>query len=72
MPQFFSSIKLAITGAFIGTIVAETVASNAGIGYLMIVATNNMDVPLAFAGLFVLAAMGGCPLRRIPLPRKAG
>jgi len=58
MPQFFSSIKLAITGAFIGTIVAETVASNAGIGYLMIVATNNMDVPLAFAGLFVLAAMG--------------
>ncbi len=58
MPQFFSSIKLAITGAFIGTIVAETVASNTGIGYLMIVATNNMDVPLAFAGLFVLAAMG--------------
>ena len=58
MPQFFGSIKLAITGAFIGTIVAETVASNAGIGYLMIVATNNMDVPLAFAGLFVLAGMG--------------
>jgi NitT/TauT family transport system permease protein len=58
MPQFFSSIKLAITGAFIGTIVAETVASNTGIGYLMIVASNNMDVPLAFAGLFVLAAMG--------------
>lgn len=58
MPQFFGSIKLAITGAFIGTIVAETVASNTGIGYLMIVATNNMDVPLAFAGLFVLAAMG--------------
>lgn len=58
LPSFFSSIKIAITGAFIGTIVAETVASNSGIGYLMVVATNNMDVPLAFAGLFVLAALG--------------
>jgi len=58
MPQFFGSIKLAITGAFIGTIVAETVAANSGIGYVMIVATNNMDAPLAFAGLTVLAVMG--------------
>lgn len=58
MPEFFSSIKLAITGAFIGTIIAETVAANTGIGYLMIVATNNLNVPLAFAGLLVLAAMG--------------
>jgi NitT/TauT family transport system permease protein len=58
LPQFFSSIKLAITGAFIGTIVAETVAANSGIGYVMVVATNNMDGPLAFAGLAVLAAMG--------------
>jgi NitT/TauT family transport system permease protein len=58
MPEFFASIKLAITGAFIGTIIAETVAANTGIGYLMIVATNNLNVPLAFAGLLVLAAMG--------------
>lgn len=58
LPQFFGSIKLAITGAFIGTIVAETVAANSGIGYVMVVATNNMDGPLAFAGLAVLAVMG--------------
>lgn len=58
LPQFFGSIKLAITGAFIGAIVAETVAANSGIGYVMVVATNNMDGPLAFAGLTVLAAMG--------------
>jgi NitT/TauT family transport system permease protein len=58
MPEFFSSIKLAITGAFIGTIVAETVAANSGIGYLMVVATNNLDSPLAIAGLLVLSAMG--------------
>ena len=44
--------------AFIGAIVAETIAANSGIGYVMVVATNNMDVALAFAGLFVLSAMG--------------
>ena len=58
LPQFFGSIKLAITGALIGTIVAETVAANTGIGYVMIVATNRLDGPLAFAGLTVLAVMG--------------
>jgi len=58
MPQFFGSLKLAISGAFIGAIVAETIAANSGIGYVMVVATNNMDVTLAFAALSVLAAMG--------------
>jgi NitT/TauT family transport system permease protein len=58
LPQFFGSIKLAITGAFIGTIVAETIAANSGIGYVMVVATNGMDGALAFAALTVLALMG--------------
>lgn len=58
LPQFFGSIKLAITGALIGTIVAETIAANAGIGYVMVVATNRLDGPLAFAGLTLLSLMG--------------
>lgn len=58
MPQFFGSIKLAIAGAFIGTVVAEIVAGSAGIGHVMVIATNNMDGPLAYAGLTVLAIMG--------------
>lgn len=58
LPQFFGSIKLAITGAFIGTIVAETIAANTGVGYVMVVATNGMDGALAFAALSVLALMG--------------
>jgi NitT/TauT family transport system permease protein len=58
MPQFFGSIKLAITGALIGTIVAETIAANKGIGYVMVVATNRLDGTLAFAGLTVLSVMG--------------
>jgi NitT/TauT family transport system permease protein len=58
MPYFFASLKVAITLAFVGTIVSETVASNSGIGYLMMAATANFDTPLVFAGLIVIAVMG--------------
>ena len=58
MPYFFASLKVAITLAFVGTIISETVASNKGIGYLMMAATANFDTPLVFAGLFVTAVMG--------------
>ena len=58
MPYFFASLKVAITVAFVGSIVAETVAGNKGIGYFMLVASSQLDVPLAFAGLLVTSAMG--------------
>lgn len=58
MPYFFASLKIAITLAFVGAIISETVASNRGIGYLMMAATANFDTPLVFAGLIVIAAMG--------------
>jgi NitT/TauT family transport system permease protein len=58
MPYFFASLKVAITFAFIGTIVAETVAANKGIGNLMLVASSRFEVPLAFAGLLVTSVMG--------------
>ncbi len=58
MPYFFASLKVAITLAFVGSVVAETVASNEGIGYLMIAASSRFDVPLVFAGLLVIAVMG--------------
>lgn len=58
MPYFFASLKVAITQAFVGTVIAETVASNRGIGNFMLIASSNFDVPLVFAGLLILAAMG--------------
>jgi NitT/TauT family transport system permease protein len=54
----FASLKVAITFAFVGSIVAETVAANKGIGNLMLVASSRFDVPLAFAGLLVTSIMG--------------
>jgi NitT/TauT family transport system permease protein len=58
MPYFFASLKVAITVAFVGSIVAETVGSNKGIGNLMLVASSRFEVPLAFAGLLVTGVMG--------------
>ena len=58
MPYFFASLKVAITMAFVGAIVSETIASNAGIGHLMIVASSRFEVALVFAGLLVTSLMG--------------
>lgn len=58
MPYFFASLKIAITVAFVGSIMAETVAANKGIGHLMILASSRFDVPLVFAGLIVTGIMG--------------
>jgi NitT/TauT family transport system permease protein len=58
MPYFFASLKVASTLAFVGTVISETVASNRGIGNLMMIASSSFDVPLVFAGLFILAGLG--------------
>ncbi|KAF7598865.1 MAG: ABC transporter permease [Candidatus Dactylopiibacterium carminicum] len=58
LPYLFASLKIALTLAFVGTVLAETIAANKGIGNMMMIASGNFDVPLVFAGLFILAAMG--------------
>jgi NitT/TauT family transport system permease protein len=58
MPYFFASLKVAITLAFIGSVVSESIASNVGIGYLMMAASARFDVPLVFAGFVVISIMG--------------
>ncbi|MGC1778760.1 MAG: ABC transporter permease [Xanthobacteraceae bacterium] len=58
MPYFFASLKVAVTLAFVGSVISETVASNRGIGNLMMIASSNFDVPLVFAGLLILAVLG--------------
>jgi NitT/TauT family transport system permease protein len=58
MPYFFASLKVAITLAFVGSVISETVASNLGVGYLMLSASSKFNMPLVFAGLLVIAVMG--------------
>jgi NitT/TauT family transport system permease protein len=58
LPYLFASLKIAASVAFIGAVISESVASNAGLGYLIVNATANFNIPLAFAALLVLAIMG--------------
>jgi hypothetical protein len=46
LPYFFASLKIAVTLAFVGTVLSETVASNRGIGNVMMMASANFDVAL--------------------------
>lgn len=58
LPYIFASLKIAASFAFIGAVISESVASNAGLGYLIVQATADFNVPLAFAALIILAIMG--------------
>ena len=57
MPYFYASLKVAITLAFVGTVLAEMTAGDSGIGYLMQSAGSQQRMPLAFAGLVVIGVM---------------
>lgn len=58
MPFFFGSLKVAITLAFVGSVISETVAANSGIGHMMLAAQSQFNVPLVWAGLVALAVLG--------------
>lgn len=58
LPYLFASLKIAITLAFVGAVIAETIAGNDGIGFLMLQAAAQFRVPLMFAGVAVIALMG--------------
>ena len=57
MPYFYGSLKIAITLAFVGTVLAEMTAGDSGNGYLMQTAGSQQRMPLAFAGLVVIGVM---------------
>lgn len=58
LPEIFSGLKVAIALAIVGAVVAEFVAANAGLGYVLIVATSQLNTALVFAALLVLGLMG--------------
>jgi NitT/TauT family transport system permease protein len=51
-------LKVAITLAFVGAVVAETVGTDLGLGKLMLDASAGFQVPIVWACLLVLAVLG--------------
>jgi NitT/TauT family transport system permease protein len=58
LPFIFSGLKVAVVLAVTGAIVAEFVGANAGLGYLLLRASSNLDTPLIFSVLIVLSLLG--------------
>lgn len=58
LPNVFGGLKIAISLAVVGAVAAEFVGADAGLGYLLVIATGFLDTPLLFAALIVLSAIG--------------
>lgn len=56
-PYIFGGFRIGITLAVVGAVVGEFIASNSGLGFLLLSANNNFDTPLLFAVVAVLAIM---------------
>jgi NitT/TauT family transport system permease protein len=58
LPYIFSGLKIASTMCVVGAIVGEFVASDRGLGYIVINSQFTMDTPPIFAALIVVSALG--------------
>jgi NitT/TauT family transport system permease protein len=58
LPHIFSGLKIASTLAVIGAIIGEFVGSNKGLGYLILIANNNLNTPLALAAIVLISLFG--------------
>jgi NitT/TauT family transport system permease protein len=57
VPYIFSALKVCVTLAVIGAVVAEFVAAQKGLGYLILYDTSLFKVPQAFAALAILVCV---------------
>jgi NitT/TauT family transport system permease protein len=58
LPSILTGMKVAISLALIGAIVGEFVASQRGLGYVILSAQGTFDTPRVFAAIIVLVIMG--------------
>lgn len=58
LPYLFAGMEVGIVFAMIGAIVGEYLGGNQGLGYLVVVALNALNVPQLFAVIILLAALG--------------
>ncbi|MDZ5809965.1 ABC transporter permease [Halorubrum sp. AD140] len=58
VPDLFAGLKQSVTLAVIGAVVAEWIVADSGLGYLILLASENVQVDLMLAALAVLVALG--------------
>ena len=58
VPHIFSGLKIAITFAMIGVIVGEFITAQSGLGYMILFAASQAEMPLIFASITLLCVIG--------------
>jgi NitT/TauT family transport system permease protein len=58
LPSMFAGMKVGISLALVGAIVGEFVATDHGLGYIILTAQGTFDTPQIFAATAILAAAG--------------
>jgi NitT/TauT family transport system permease protein len=58
LPYLFAAFRVSIPMSVIGAVVAEWFSGDRGLGAVIYVANNNLDMAKAFAGIFTLALIG--------------
>lgn len=57
-PYILSALKITATSAVVGAILGEFVASQAGLGYVIITSQSSMNTPVAFAAIALVSVIG--------------
>jgi len=58
LPYILSALKVTATAAVVGAVVGEFVASQSGLGYVIITTQSSMNTPVAFAALVWISIVG--------------
>jgi NitT/TauT family transport system permease protein len=58
LPHLMAGLKVAITFSVIGAIVGEFAGANQGLGYVIQLASTQLETPLVFAALVVVSVLG--------------
>ncbi|MBD3306051.1 ABC transporter permease subunit [candidate division KSB3 bacterium] len=70
LPYLFTGLKICSTMCVVGAIVGEFIASDRGLGYIIINSQYTMDTPPIFAALILVSVIGGVLFGLVALAEK--
>lgn len=65
LPYLFTGMRISVVLSVIGAVVGEFVASTRGLGYLIFTGAANLETPLVFAAVAILAVIGNVLYRSV-------
>jgi NitT/TauT family transport system permease protein len=57
VPYIFAGLKVSIPLSIIGAVVGEFMQADSGLGYVVLIAVGNVDTPLVFVAVLLMAAL---------------